>query len=101
MGKTAKDQGSDCYYWRKAHATALGKATDPWTDQRQTRASLSRISTQVADSLVSNLNGLSWDQGSSWALWELTHYSSGRDPYLDGPVGLQTERPACTGQLDT
>jgi len=20
-----------------------------------------------------------WDQGSSWALWDLTHYSSGRE----------------------
>ena len=37
-----------------------------------------------------------WDQ--MLQLWELTHYSPGRDPYLDGPVGLQTERPACAGQ---
>ena len=36
------------------------------------------------------------DLGSSVKLWELTHYSTGRDPYLDGPVGLQTERLACT-----
>ena len=28
----------------------------------------------------------------------IDHYSSGRDPYLDGPVFLQRERPACTGQ---
>ena len=38
------------------------QATDPWTDQRQTRAGLSRMSTQVSTTLVSNLNGLSWDQ---------------------------------------
>ena len=38
------------------------QTTNPWTDQRQTRASLSRMSTQVSTTLVSNLNGLSWDQ---------------------------------------
>jgi len=46
-------------------AVELPLLTDPWTDQRQTRASLSRMSTQVSTTLVSNLNGLSWDQ---WCL---------------------------------
>ena len=40
------------------------------------------------------------DLGSGFKLVAvgINHYSSGRDPILDGPVGLQTERIACTGQ---
>ncbi len=34
-------------------------------------------------------------QGSGVKLSELTDYTTGRDPGLDGPVGLQTERPTC------
>jgi len=35
------------------------------------------------------------DLGSGVKLLELTDYTTGRDPGLDGPVGLQTERPTC------
>ena len=41
---------------------------------------------------------LSLDLGSVLLLWELTHYSSGRDPYLDGKVFGAKEILACTGQ---
>jgi len=36
-----------------------------------------------------------WDQGSSWALWELTHYSSGCNRLLrDGYKSRMSSPPA-------